>query len=76
MHLRHAPLEIMTASREQLLRVPGIGPKTVDAILHARRQRRIREISQLRKLRIWTPEQVAPYILLDGQSAARQMSLF
>src|SRR5207248_3324159 len=26
MHLRYAPVEIMTASREQLLRVPGIGP--------------------------------------------------
>src|SRR5579884_2737804 len=30
-HLRHQPIEIMTANRIQLLRVPGIGPKSADA---------------------------------------------
>ncbi|GAC1356753.1 MAG: putative DNA modification/repair radical SAM protein [Ktedonobacteraceae bacterium] len=76
MHLRNTPVEIMTASREQLVRVPGIGPKAVDAIIHARRQGHIMELSQLRQLRIRTPELAAPYILLDGHRAVTQMSLF
>ncbi len=76
MHLRSEPIEIMTARREQLLRVPGIGPKSADAILRARRQGHITELSQLQRLRIRTPEQAAPYILLDGRKPALQMSLF
>src|SRR2546426_11290686 len=65
-HLREAPIEIMTASRQQLLRVPGIGPLGADAILKARRQGRITDLSHLRKLNIHAPEQMAAYILLDG----------
>ena len=34
-YLREAPLEIMTARRDQLLRIPGIGPVGADAILKA-----------------------------------------
>src|SRR2546421_2845301 len=37
LHLRSAPIEIMTASREQLLRIPAIGPLGADAIIRARR---------------------------------------
>ncbi len=76
MHLRNAPVEIMTASREQLLRVPGIGPKAADVILRARRQGRITDISHLQQLHIRTPQQVAPYLLLDGHEPATQMTLF
>src|SRR6266852_5924124 len=75
-YLREAPVEIMTASREQLLRVPGIGPKGADAILRARRHGRLTELSHLRQLNIRSPEQAAPYILLDGHIPAIQMSLF
>src|SRR6266480_4591912 len=76
MHLREAPVEIMTASREQLLRVPGIGPVGANAIVRARRLGRITELAHLRKLNIHAPEQAAPYILLDGHRPAMQMSLF
>jgi len=75
-YLREAPVEIMTANREQLLRVPGIGPKGASAILNARRQGRLTEIVHLRQLNIRAPEQAAPYILLDGHRPAAQMSLF
>ncbi len=75
-HLRSAPVEIMTATREQLLRVPGIGPKAADAILRARRLGRITDISHLQQLSIRSPQQATPYILLDGHRAATQMSLF
>lgn len=75
-HLRPSPLEIMTAGRAQLLRVPGIGPIGADKILHARRQGRITDLSDLRKLHIRAPEQAAPYILLDGHRPPEQMKLF
>lgn len=75
-HLRQSPVEIMTAERAQLLRVPGIGPIGANRIIHARRQGRIDDLSHLRKLQIRAPEQAAPYILLDGHRPAVQMSLF
>ncbi|GAC1565019.1 MAG: putative DNA modification/repair radical SAM protein [Ktedonobacteraceae bacterium] len=75
-HLRNAPLEIMTAGRAQLLRVPGIGPVGADAIISARRQGKLTDLSHLRKLHINAPEQAAPYVLLDGHRPASQMKLF
>ncbi len=76
MHLRPAPVEMMTANRAQLLRVPGIGPNGAEAILRARRRGRLTELEHLRKLNIRAPEQAAPYILLDGHRPAMQMDLF
>src|SRR5260370_25111970 len=64
--LREAPVEIMKASRQQLLRVPGIGPVGADAILEARRLGRLTDLSHLRQLNIRAPEQAGPYILLSG----------
>lgn len=75
-YLRDHPIDIMKASREQLLRVPGIGPVGAKAILQARRRGHITEIEHLRKLNIRAPEQAAPYILLNGQRPERQMTLF
>jgi len=75
-HLRAAPVEIMTASRQQLLRVPGIGPMGAAAILRARRLGHLTDLSHLRQLNIRTPEQGAPYILLDGHKPAIQPGLF
>src|SRR5881296_3468623 len=65
-HLRTAPVELMTASRQKLLRVPGIGPIGADTILRARLRGRLTDLSHLRQLNIHAPEQAAPYILLDG----------
>ncbi len=75
-YLREAPIDIMKASRNQLLRVPGIGPVGADAILRARRLGRLTELFHLRQLNIRAPEQAAPYILLDGHKPIMQMSLF
>jgi len=75
-HLRATPLEVMTAPREQLLRVPGIGPVAADAILSARRRGRLTDLTHLRQLHIRAPEQAAPYILLDGHRPTVQMTLF
>ncbi len=75
-YLREAPVDLMKASRQQLLRVPGIGPVGADAILKARRLGRLTDLSHLRQLNIRAPEQAAPYILLDGHRPVVQMSLF
>ena len=75
-YLREAPIDIMKASRNQLLRIPGIGPVGADAILRARRRGRLTGLSHLRQLNIRAPEQTAPYILLDGHKPDIQMSLF
>ena len=75
-YLREAPIEIMTARREQLLRLPGIGPVGANAILKARHKGKLTSLTDLQKLGIRAPEQVSPYILFDGHKAVTQMSLF
>jgi predicted DNA-binding helix-hairpin-helix protein len=75
-HLRYAPVEVMKAERGQLLRIPGIGPIGADAIIKARRQGKLTDLTDLQKLGIRAPEQAAPYILLDGHSPSIQLSLF
>ncbi len=76
MHLRAAPVEIMTANREQLLRIPGIGRVGADAILKARRQGKLTDLTDLQKLGIRAPEQASPYILLNGRRPLAQLLLF
>lgn len=75
-HLRHAPIEVMRADRATLLRLPGVGPKTADAILKARRTRTIHDLGQLAKLGVKAPERLAPFVLLDGRRLPQQLSLF
>ena len=41
-HREYFPVNVNNASREQLLRVPGLGVKVVDRILTSRRHRRLR----------------------------------
>jgi predicted DNA-binding helix-hairpin-helix protein len=74
-NLHSAPVEINRAERAELLRVPGIGPKTADAILRERTRRRIREVSHLAALGLRDARRALPYILLDGQAPPRQMAL-
>jgi predicted DNA-binding helix-hairpin-helix protein len=73
-NLSDTPVELNHAEREDLLRVPGIGPKGAEAIIHARSIARIHELSQVKKLGILA-ERAAPYILLDGKRADTQLSL-
>ncbi|MBA2396144.1 MAG: radical SAM protein [Ktedonobacteraceae bacterium] len=75
-HLRETPLEIMTARRDQLLHVPGIGPIGANAVLKARQQGKLLSLSDLRKLGIRAPEQASPYLLFDGKRPFAQLSLF
>jgi predicted DNA-binding helix-hairpin-helix protein len=74
-YLRQAPVEINQASRAELLRVPGIGPKGADAIVQQRRRGRFTELSHLRRVGIMQAERAAPYLLLDGRAPAQQLPL-
>ena len=73
-HLSQQPVEINHAARAELLRIPGIGPTSVKAILHARRQSSLRSLSDLRKIGV-NPDRAQPYILLDGQRPPMQLAL-
>lgn len=75
LNLIHAPIEINRADKHQLMKIPGIGIKGADAILSARRIRKLRSLSSLKKLGI-IAERAAPYVLLDGRRAAIQTSMF
>jgi predicted DNA-binding helix-hairpin-helix protein len=70
----HRPIEVNRASRAELLRVPGFGPKSVEAIMAARREGRLTDIGQLKQLGVWT-SRAAPYILLNGRQPAYQLPL-
>ncbi|HEY0602417.1 MAG TPA: radical SAM protein [Herpetosiphonaceae bacterium] len=71
----HEPIEINRAPRHTLLKVPGIGPRSADRIIEARRRARLRDLSQLKALGV-TTRWAASYILLDGQRAPQQLSLW
>jgi predicted DNA-binding helix-hairpin-helix protein len=75
-HLREAPVDIMKASRNQLLRVPGIGPVGAEAILRVRHQGKLTNLADLQKLGLRKPEQASPYILLNGRRPSTQLRLF
>jgi predicted DNA-binding helix-hairpin-helix protein len=74
-NLREKPVEINKAQRNELLRIPGIGPKSVDEILKARRTQKFRDLTALRKMGIIVAR-AAPFLLLDGRRPATQMALF
>lgn len=74
-HLSHDPVEVNLASREELLRVPGIGPKGAEIILRNRVHGRLSDLKDLRNLGIST-KRVAPFILLGGKRPTYQLPLF
>jgi predicted DNA-binding helix-hairpin-helix protein len=71
----HEPIEVNRAPRHQLLRVPGIGPKSADKIIAARRETNLRDLSQLKALGV-TTGWAAPYVLLDGCRTPEQLRLW
>ncbi|UCC77434.1 MAG: helix-hairpin-helix domain-containing protein [Anaerolineales bacterium] len=73
-HPEFFPVEINRASREELLRVPGVGPRSVARILRLRRQGRFRYIEDLRAIGA-AARRAAPFILLDGRRPPQQLRL-
>jgi predicted DNA-binding helix-hairpin-helix protein len=67
------PLDPNTASREELLKVPGIGPKAARQIVFERRakRRKFKEVKELKELGVIT-KRAQPFLALNGW---RQKSL-
>lgn len=74
MHSGFFPVEINHAAREELLRVPGIGPRSVARILRLRRQRTFRDLQDLRSVGA-VAARAAPFILLSGRRPPAQLAL-
>jgi predicted DNA-binding helix-hairpin-helix protein len=73
-HPEAFPVEVNRASRAALLRVPGFGPKSVDALLAARRAGRVRDVSTLAHLGA-SARRALPWITIDGRTPPRQLEL-
>jgi predicted DNA-binding helix-hairpin-helix protein len=73
-HLTARLIEINRADRSELLRVPGIGPKGVDAILQARHSGRLQSLTELKALGVIV-NRAAPFILLNGRRPPHQLAL-
>ena len=71
-NLNEKPIEVNQASRQELMRIPGIGLKSAAAILAARRQNKLQELSDLYHLGI-NASRAAPFILLNGKKPAYQL---
>ncbi len=68
-HREEFPVDLNRASREQLLRVPGLGVRNVDRILNIRRWSRIR-LADLVKLRVGV-KKCLPFILTADHNPAK-----
>jgi predicted DNA-binding helix-hairpin-helix protein len=73
-NLTELPVDVNRADIQELLRIPGIGPKGARAILEARRLSRLRDLSGLKKLGIHT-ERAAPFLSINGKRAPKQLPL-
>ena len=65
-HPEHFPLEVRTASREQLMRVPGIGPASARRIVTERASANVRGLADLRAMGVVTTR-AAGFLTLGGR---------
>ena len=66
----HFPLDVMTASYESLVRVPGIGVVTARRIVNERRTTIIRDLSDLKRLGVQTTRATG-FLSLRGRALER-----
>jgi predicted DNA-binding helix-hairpin-helix protein len=74
-HPEYFPIEVNRASREQLLHIPGIGPRSAARILQIRREGRLQHMEDLRAVGA-VAQRAAPFILLNGRRPLQQLSLW
>jgi len=72
-NLQHNPIEINTADKHMLLKVPGIGPKIVKALISERHEVKFSQPEDLLTIGL-NLKRAAPFILVNGKSAAYQTS--
>lgn len=73
-HPEFFPIDLNRASREELLRVPGIGPTSVNRILKMRRTSKLHTIEELMRIGANAPR-AAPFILLSGKKPVHQLPM-
>lgn len=74
-HPEKFPLDIQRADRQELLRVPGLGPKSVQRLLDMRHAHTFNAIQELNRLGA-DAKRAAPFILINGKAPAYQPRLF
>ena len=70
-HRERFPVDLNRAPKEMLLRVPGLGVRTVDHLLAARCVRRVRA-EDLRRLRLPLAK-LLPFVMVDGHRPKRAL---
>jgi predicted DNA-binding helix-hairpin-helix protein len=73
-HPDRYPMEVNRASREELLRIPGIGPESAARIVKLRRESKFHSLSDLSKIGA-VADRACPYILLNGRRPPVQIPL-
>lgn len=74
-HLLNNPVEVNHADHQELMRIPGIGPKNAAAIMKARKKGNISTLEDLHKLGINTTRP-ARFILLNGKRPNHQLTFW
>jgi predicted DNA-binding helix-hairpin-helix protein len=74
-HPQFFPVEVNRATKEELLRVPGIGPKSASRIIKGRRLGWLRTLEDIQRLGAMS-KRAAPFITLNGKRPAFQLSLW
>ncbi len=74
-HPERFPVEVNRASQDELLRIPGIGPRSAARIVRLRKRGKFRELSDLRAVGA-LPQRAAPFVLLDGRRPPYQLPLW
>ena len=74
-HPQMFPLEVNRAEWQQLVRVPGIGPKSAVQLLKVRSKGRVRTLRDLKQLGA-EADRAAPFILLDGKRPPYQLPMW
>jgi predicted DNA-binding helix-hairpin-helix protein len=72
-NLVNSPIEINQATRDELLKIPGIGPKNAAKIIYHRHQQRLTSLSDLGKIGIKS-SRAAPFILVNGKRPPHQLT--
>jgi predicted DNA-binding helix-hairpin-helix protein len=70
-HREQFPVDVNRCSREQLLRVPGLGVNSVKRILAARAVHKVR-LEDLQRLRV-PLKRVLPFLKFAGQTTAKSL---
>ena len=70
-----SPVEKEKTLIHELLHIPGIGPKSADAIMMARRKEKIASPDLLHTFGV-NLKRAAPYIAVNGKTPAQQLSFF